>query len=213
MKVISYITKSGKVQTITVDELRKLKVDLTNQWESLCRNCGKCCFDKTITEKGVMLIDYNKPCEFLKFVGRKSQCEVYSDRFVKKECCHTIPEAIQKRALPPDCPYVQDVPGYKAPLDLGKLYKVARNKLSRYNFKHRYDDDSPVIAGTPTGGSSTFGLPAKPPVREDLAKPEDWKRRRKEQEQRKAGGSHGVVDPREKNNNLSRRTSGYMGGD
>jgi uncharacterized cysteine cluster protein YcgN (CxxCxxCC family) len=107
-----------------------MKEELTHQWEGVCNNCGKCCFDKKITEKGIMVIDYNKPCENLKFVGRKSHCEIYDMRFTKQGC-HTIPEAIQKRALPPDCPYIKTVPMYKAPFDDGQAYKRARNKLAK----------------------------------------------------------------------------------
>jgi uncharacterized cysteine cluster protein YcgN (CxxCxxCC family) len=187
MKIISYIHK-GKVRNISLDELKKLKVVLTDTWEKACRQCGKCCFDKGLSANGKPYINYESPCQHLKFISRNAVCTVYSDRFAKCEKCLSIPDAIAKRGLPGDCPYVQGLP-YYPPTDNGDMYKIARRNLSRY------DDDS-AQSGTPTGG--TMNLPAEPPHREDLAKPKDWIRRRRERLKAKAGGPVGIVDPREK---------------
>ena len=197
--MITYI-HNGKVKHMPLSELKQMKIELTKSWEDLCTNCGKCCFQKSF-KKGVWLIDYDKPCEFLKFIGRKSRCEVYSDRFTKCVGCHSIPEAIQKSFLPSSCAYVKMAKAqYKSPIDDGAWYKKARKSLTKY--------DSPY-AGTPTGG--TMNLPAEPPykatgglTREDLAKPKNWKLRRKQlrermrQQKLASEGKIGCSDPRQK---------------
>ena len=197
-KVVTYISK-GKVQTFTLEELRMMKIELTQQWEKVCRNCGKCCFDKSLVNNN-LIINYDKPCSNLKFMGKRSYCEVYEDRFVKCEVCNTIPEAIEKRYLPADCPYIKHVVGYKAPVDNGNWFKRSRKKLTSF------DSDS-TAAGTPTGLDGR-GLPASPPParvtaadvqtlsRENLDKPKDWLRRRRERMLRQKG-KIGILDPRE----------------
>ena len=201
MKVISY-THKGKVTTVSIDELKKLKVELTQEWENVCNKCGKCCFDKILNGNGILVIDYNKPCQYLKYIGRKANCSIYNRRFDHCEKCNTIPEAIQKRYLPADCPYVKSIPVYKAPVDNGAWYKRAKQQLTT-----RFDDDSMYSGGDqPTGGTRNMpaklppritSMEAQNPVREDLAKPKDWKRRRLEGKLRRQG-KVGILDPREK---------------
>jgi hypothetical protein len=197
MKVITLISK-GKVKTVSIDDLKKLKIELTQTWENICNKCGKCCFDKMITDKGILVINYNSPCAYLKYIGRKAECSVYDKRFDNCSKCNTIPEAIQKRYLPADCPYVKSVVGYKAPVDNGNFYKRARQKLVK---------DSMYSGGDfPTGGTRNMpaipppritALEAQNPTREDLGKPKDWLRRRLENKRRRQG-KIGVLDPREK---------------
>jgi len=197
VKVITYIHK-GKVKSVSVDDLKKLKVQLTEAWEKVCTQCGKCCFEKSI-KNNVWLINYSKPCKFLKFAGRVAQCTIYSDRFSKLGQCNTIPEAIQKRYLPPSCPYVKFVPMYKAPIDDGSWYKRARIKLSS-----RYDSDTyQPYAGTPTGG--TMNMPAEGPhkftgglTREDLQGRIRQIKERKLQQKKVEEGKVGCSDPRQK---------------
>lgn len=199
MKVVTLIHK-GKVTSISIDDLKKMKIELTQQWEGLCRQCGKCCFDKVINGNGVLVINYDKPCDHLNFIGKKATCNVYSKRFDECEKCQTIPEAIQKRNLPADCPYVTKVAAYKGPVDNGDWFKRARSTMTK---------DWGAPAETPTGG--TRDAYARPPVREDLAKPKDWKRRRLERIRAKRGGPVGILDPREKTN-YNIKPSGHAGG-
>lgn len=201
MKLVTFFNK-GKVQTMSLDELKTLKGELTSQWEKACKNCGKCCFDKSLNDNGVLFIDYNKPCQYLKYLGRKAQCKIYEKRFDIYSKCSTVPEAISKRALPADCPYTKSVVGYKPPVDNSNWLKRARAKLSRY------DEEAPTVScDTPTGGTrdSTAKLPpritameAQNLTREDLGKPAEWKRRRAERKRRAEGGPQGTIDPREK---------------
>ena len=188
MKLITYVHK-GKVKNVSIDDLKKMKSDLTQMWESLCKNCGKCCFNKGTAENGKPYIDYDKPCEHLRFAANKSMCEVYSDRFTKCNKCLTIPDALVKMGLPGDCPYTKSITIYHSPTDDGNKYKAAKLKLTS-----RYDDDS-AQAGTPTG--ATRNAAADLPVKEDIEM-DDWKRRRKERKERENGGKQGILDPREK---------------
>ena len=212
MKVISYLNK-GKVKTMSIDELKKLKVDLTATWEDACNKCGKCCFVKSVNQNGIQFINYDKPCEHLQYIGKKARCAVYDDRFVKCSVCNTIPEAIQKRFLPSDCPYIKSVAQYKAPVDNGEWYKRARKKLTT-----RFDDDSMYSGGDqPTGG--TRNMPAAMPPRKTAMQAQnlesdkngkDWKRRKQDYKMRQQGKS-GCLDPREKCE-FKIRPSGHLGG-
>lgn len=194
MKVVTLISK-GKVQTVSIDDLKKLKIELTQTWEGLCRKCGKCCFDKSIKSNSVVFINYDKPCPNLKFVSKKAECRVYTDRFEKCQGCQTIPEAIHKRYLPADCPYVKSVVSYKAPVDNSVWYKNARAKMAKNDMYSGGDQ--------PTGGSRN--MPAAPPPRvtalesqQPAKKEPDWLRRKKEQQDRAKGGKQGILDQREK---------------
>lgn len=210
MKVITYIHK-GRVKNVSVDDLKKLKVELTDAWEHVCTQCGKCCFEKSM-KNGVWLINYSKHCQFLKFEHGKAVCKVYKDRFSKEGQCNTVPEAIQKRYLPPKCPYVKSVPQYKAPVDDGSWYMRARIKLSK--------EGGMILS--PTDGTATAKYPYKEtglPTREDLAKPKEWKLRRdifnkhKKEHNLLATGKAGTSDPRQKNSELDKKPSGHaLGG-
>ncbi|MFA6971380.1 MAG: hypothetical protein WC208_08275 [Gallionella sp.] len=204
MRVVTYIHK-GKVKNVSVDDLIKLKVDLTERWEGICQKCGKCCFDKAV-RNGVVVINYDNPCQFLKFIGRKAQCSVYTERFNKCEKCLTVPEVIQKKGLPSSCPYVKAVPLYKAPVDDGQWYKRARIRIAA---RSRFDDDYSPYASTPN--AQYGGQPTEPPIkntggltREDLSKPKEWKRRREalreriRQHKAVSEGKAGTSDPRQK---------------
>jgi hypothetical protein len=207
MKVISYI-KKGKVTTISIDDLKKLKVELTTTWENACTKCGKCCFEKSLNPNGVLFIDYNKPCQYLKYIGKKAECSIYSKRFDECNNCNTIPEAIQKRYLPADCPYTKSAVAYRAPVDNGEFYKRAKEKLTKNDMYSGGDQ--------PTGG--TRNMPAKLPPRvtsmqaQGLARQNlpDWKRRKKENDLRSQGKA-GMLDAKE-TTVYTIKPSGHAGG-
>ena len=212
MKVVTYVHK-GKVTNVPLEDFFKMKVELSNAYEEVCINCGKCCFDKKLV-RGVNVINYNSPCNFLKFMGRKSRCEVYSDRFAKCGKCLPVPKAIKQRALPSSCPYVKDIAGYKAPVDDGTWYKRVRQTIAKY--------DSPV-AGTPTGLDSSYrsNAPTSPYPhilsREDLGKPQDWRARRealrrKIQTYKQSRGQAGISDPRTKTKYSIKPSGHALGG-
>lgn len=220
MKVITYV-RDGKVVSLTSDDLVKLKDDLTVAWEKTCNNCGKCCFEKEC-RKGDWVINYDKPCKFLKFVGHRSECSVYDKRFDNCPTCVTIPEAITRKSLPSSCAYAKQVPCYRAPIDKREWYESARariNKTSGFGNGPNYS----AMGGTPTAG--TMNEPAKPPIkntggltREDLAKPKEWKRRRQmlreriKRQKAVSEGKIGTSDPRQKNDKPIKPSGYALGG-
>lgn len=220
MKVLTYL-KDGKVINISSDDLVKMKTDLTASWEKACDNCGKCCFEK-VNKNGSWVIDYTKPCKFLKFVGHRSECTVYEKRFDKCPTCVTVPEAITRKSLPSSCAYIKSLPQYLAPIDKREDYEKARSVIAKGGgFGEGVGNTN--LGGTPTAG--TMNEPAKPPIknvggltREDLAKPKEWKRRREalrervKRQKQISQGKIGTSDPRQKLDN-SRKPSGHaLGG-
>lgn len=208
MKFVNYIVK-GKVRSISIDDLKKLKTQLTDAWESACKQCGKCCFEKSL-KNGVWLINYSRPCQFLKFEGEKARCKVYADRFDKVGRCNTIPEAIQKSYLPESCPYVKSVPSYKAPIDNHGWYRRAKGKLLKEG----------GILLAPPGVMGTTTMPAEGPnratgglTREDLKAKIKQLRERKKEHQALSTGKAGTSDAKIKNPDMFKKPSGHaLGG-
>jgi uncharacterized protein len=83
-------------------------------WEALCRQCGKCCTEK-VTVDGVVYLT-KKACRFLDPASRR--CTAYADRFRVEPDCVSVVEGLPIYAFPADCPYVQGVPGYRAPVEV-----------------------------------------------------------------------------------------------
>lgn len=81
-----------------------------NDWESLCRHCGQCCFEKWIDEDGI-IHPTAIPCRYLDVVTR--ECKVYHKRLqVGEGCIKLTPEVVAiVQWLPEDCAYVQHVRG------------------------------------------------------------------------------------------------------
>ncbi len=77
-----------------------------NDWESHCRRCGECCFEKLIEEDGTIFYT-STACRFLDLSSR--ECRVYHKRFKMGEgCIKLTPEIVKSvRWLPPDCGYVK----------------------------------------------------------------------------------------------------------
>ena len=84
----------------------------TPEWEALCTGCGKCCYDKVW--EGDRLLLLTSACPQLEV--ETNHCRVYADRFEKEPMCMPIgPEIIEMGALPEDCPYVENLLGYRGP--------------------------------------------------------------------------------------------------
>lgn len=77
------------------------------EWEELCDQCGRCCFEREIDADGDVVIDYAAPCELLDVATRR--CREYDRRFqVCSRCRRLTPlHALVGRYLPPDCAYVR----------------------------------------------------------------------------------------------------------
>ncbi|TFG64626.1 MAG: hypothetical protein E4H36_02480 [Spirochaetales bacterium] len=77
------------------------------RWESLCRQCGVCCYEKRYTGIFSLYTDLSSPCRHLDTKTR--HCKVYESRFRVCGDCRkmTIIHALFASYLPADCGYVQ----------------------------------------------------------------------------------------------------------
>ncbi len=76
------------------------------RWESLCRRCGRCCYEKDERD-GRVFTNYDSPCRYLDESTRL--CTVYETRFIRCGDCKkmTIFHALFVSYLPAECGYVQ----------------------------------------------------------------------------------------------------------
>ena len=79
------------------------------EWETLCRGCGSCCFEKIEDERGTIFYTQT-PCRYLDVVTR--QCRIYDNRFaINPECVKLTAELVPTlRWLPRDCGYISPSP-------------------------------------------------------------------------------------------------------
>lgn len=84
-----------------------------HDWESLCRRCARCCYEKIEFEGQVYYTD--EPCEFLDL--KTKLCRVYAGRDIERPgCARLTAENVRKGFLPADCPYVDGIDDYPAPV-------------------------------------------------------------------------------------------------
>ena len=83
--------------------------------ESLCTNCGKCCYKKIIVGRTVFITPF--PCEYLD--TRTNLCTIYDRRHELNPLCLSIEAEMKVGAFPDDCPYVDDMApkGYRPARD------------------------------------------------------------------------------------------------
>lgn len=95
------------------------------EWEAICRQCGRCCFEKWIEGEGSIRFT-RIPCRHLDVVTRA--CRVYDKRLeVGEGCVRLTPENVPTfHWLPASCAYVEFLGG--APPGTPK-----RRKGSRHN--------------------------------------------------------------------------------
>ncbi|MFW5784421.1 MAG: hypothetical protein ACOCY8_07890 [Spirochaetota bacterium] len=76
------------------------------RWERICRSCGLCCYQRTLTANGVR-IDLSRPCPYLD--TSTGRCRVYHRRFAAGALCSkvNILHALFGRRMPLTCGYVQ----------------------------------------------------------------------------------------------------------
>ena len=73
------------------------------QFEALCVNCTKCCYQKIIVDRSVIITPF--PCQFLDVENRR--CRVYAERRKYNPHCLGVLEGLQVSAFPESCPYVR----------------------------------------------------------------------------------------------------------
>ncbi len=73
-------------------------------WERLCKQCGKCCFEKVEDESGTIFIT-RIPCRYLDVVTRR--CRIYDRRFeIYPDCIQLTEELVRElNWLHDDCGY------------------------------------------------------------------------------------------------------------
>lgn len=74
------------------------------RWEELCRQCGRCCFEKYEDGNGA-IFHTRTPCRYLDINTRR--CRIYERRFtINPECIKLTPELVATLPwLHPDCGY------------------------------------------------------------------------------------------------------------
>ncbi len=75
-------------------------------WESLCKQCGRCCYDRLEDGRG-KIIYTQTACHYLDTTTRR--CKIYACRFeINPHCLKLTPELLPTfKGLPPDCGYRQ----------------------------------------------------------------------------------------------------------
>lgn len=75
-----------------------------SDWDSRCKQCGSCCFEKIEDERGNIFY-MQSACRFLDIVTRR--CKIFERRFeINPSCVQLTPELVQTlRWLPRDCGY------------------------------------------------------------------------------------------------------------
>jgi uncharacterized protein len=103
------------------------------EWEKICRKCGKCCYEKV--DLGGGLVKYlDEPCVHLD--TEKKVCKVYENRGEAEPDCITLTEELVRyfHWLPEDCAYVEYV-RHKDTLAAVNDAQTAKRK--KRNFKGR----------------------------------------------------------------------------
>ncbi len=86
---------------------------VVEDWESKCRCCARCCYEKIEFEGDIYYTDI--PCEMLDLESRL--CTVYAERNKRRPgCVRLTPELAARGFLPADCPYVAGIDNYRAPI-------------------------------------------------------------------------------------------------
>jgi uncharacterized cysteine cluster protein YcgN (CxxCxxCC family) len=84
-------------------------VSTTEEWETLCRGCGECCFEKIEDDNGTIFY-LMTACRYLDLESR--QCRIYENRFIINPDCVKLTANLVPtlRWLPRDCGYLAPPP-------------------------------------------------------------------------------------------------------
>lgn len=80
------------------------EMEINDRWESLCLQCGLCCFENIEDDTGAIFFT-GTPCRYLDVVTRC--CKVYERRFeINPDCIKLTPELVRElNWLHDDCGY------------------------------------------------------------------------------------------------------------
>ncbi|MCL2213834.1 MAG: hypothetical protein FWC06_01370 [Treponema sp.] len=78
-----------------------------NCWDELCKRCGKCCYQRSLSDSRDVVIDYYSPCE--NYDEKTCLCLVFEERFKKCNHCGSVNlfNVLFNPLLPPECAYAQ----------------------------------------------------------------------------------------------------------
>ncbi|MCL5124438.1 MAG: hypothetical protein M1511_08080 [Deltaproteobacteria bacterium] len=77
-----------------------------DEWENICRKCGKCCYEK-IDLGGGQIVYTEEPCVYLDTITR--MCKIYDKRHEIEPDCIKLTEDFIRRInwMPPGCAYIE----------------------------------------------------------------------------------------------------------
>jgi len=102
------------------------------QWESICRRCGKCCYEKVDLGGGVIRYT-DEACEHLD--TETGLCKVYDTRHQVEPDCISLTEVLVRTLhwLPEDCAYLE----YVNHIDTIEAVRAAEKTRKRGRFFRR----------------------------------------------------------------------------
>ena len=76
-------------------------------WDALCSRCGLCCYSRSVSDTGEVVIELTSPCRYLDEETRL--CRVFEDRLRIYSRCKRIHigKVLFNRSMPPSCAYVR----------------------------------------------------------------------------------------------------------
>ncbi len=87
----------------------------TGDWETICKQCGLCCFEKIEEEDGT-IFHTAIPCRYLDVVSR--ECRIYERRFEINPECIKLTEKLVRELR-----WLHDKCGYRQALGLTQIRK------------------------------------------------------------------------------------------
>jgi hypothetical protein len=79
-------------------------------WETICRHCGRCCFEKIEDDDGAIFFT-STPCRYLDVASR--ECVIYERRFEINPACMKLTEELVRNLN-----WLHDGCGYRQALGL-----------------------------------------------------------------------------------------------
>jgi len=103
------------------------------EWEAICRRCGKCCYEKVDLGGGIIRYT-DEPCDQLD--TETGLCRVYETRHEVEPDCISLTEELVRtlRWLPPDCAYLEYVRHKET---IQAVRKAERTRKKRRNSRRR----------------------------------------------------------------------------
>ena len=107
--------------------------------ESVCNDCGGCCYlSFELGRKTVIVRDL--PCKNLRFDDEgKSLCAIYERRLETDYCHRVTPQTVRWGLFPGDCPYVEDIKGYRGKIYLDEHPEYKERIVEEYGDTERPD--------------------------------------------------------------------------